>query len=332
MLITPAFIPHPLLTGPHRMTLIPRWIPRPHLLKNVPGTDRRFWVDSDSQIAAKCHWQKHANQHPTLLIIHGLEGCIDSHYMMGIAHKAWHSGINVVRLNQRNCGGTEHLTPTLYHTGMSNDLRAIMTELIHHDQLSSLWIAGFSMGGNLTLKLAGEIGATIPEIHGVVGVCPNIHPAACVEALQQPGNVIYHHYFLPRLKARLRRKAQHFPGRWDLSKLSNIRSMRQFDDVFTAPDAGYRNAEEYYEQCGARHVLHNIRIPTLIVTSRDDPFIPYETFRIDGIQSNPYIQFIATDTGGHCGFLQQSRPSEDYFWIENRIIQFVLAGARSKTL
>jgi len=313
------------------MTLIPRWIPRPYLLKDVPITDRRFQVDSDSQIAAKCHWQPQADQHPTLLIIHGLEGCTDSHYMMGIAHKAWHAGINVVRLNQRNCGGTEHLTPTLYHTGMSDDLRAIVIELIQHDHLSDLWLAGFSMGGNLTLKLAGEIGKTIPEIRGVVGVCPNIHPAACVDALQQPKNLMYHHYFLPRLKARLRRKAQHFPNRWDLSKLSTIRTMRQFDDIYTAPDAGFRSADEYYEQCGARHVLHHIRTPTLIVTSQDDPFIPYHTFMIDGIQSNPFIQFSDTKTGGHCGFLQRSQANEDHFWIENRIIQFVLAGERSHT-
>ncbi|WP_447971063.1 YheT family hydrolase [Nitrospira sp. M1] len=288
--------------------------------------DRQFQVDAKSQITAKCHWQKHAAQCPTLLIIHGLEGCSESHYMLGIAHKAWQTGINVVRLNQRNCGGTEHLTPTLYHTGMSGDLRAVILELIDHDKLSNLWLAGFSMGGNLALKLAGEIGDSFQSLHGVVSVCPNIHPAACVEALQQPRNLIYHHFFLPRLKARLRRKAQHFPHRWDLSQLASIRTMRQFDDVYTAPDAGYRDAADYYEQCGARHVLHNIRVPTLIVTSQDDPFIPFDTFRINAIASNPFIQLIATETGGHCGFLQRSQPHEDHFWIENRIIQFVLAG------
>ncbi|GJL54063.1 MAG: alpha/beta hydrolase [Nitrospirales bacterium] len=326
MLTTPTFIPHPLAAGPHRMTLIPRWIPRPYLLKGIPIMERRFQVDSNSQIAAKCHWQQHAAQCPTLLIIHGLEGCTESHYMMGIAHKAWQTGINVVRLNQRNCGGTEHLTPTLYHTGMSEDLSAVITELVRHDQLSDLWLAGFSMGGNLVLKLAGEIGDACPQLHGVVGVCPNIHPAACVEALLESRNALYHHYFLLRLKARLRRKAQHFPNTWDISKLSTINTMKQFDDVFTAPNGGYRNAADYYEQCGARHVLHNIRIPTVIVTSQDDPFIPYWTFHIDSIHTNPCIQFIATETGGHCGFLQHSQPHEDHFWIENRIIQFVQAG------
>ena len=308
------------------MTLVPRWIPRPDLLGDVPLEDRRFQVDTRSQISAKCHWQTEARAHPTLVIIHGLEGCTDSHYMMGIAHKAWYAGINVVRLNQRNCGGTEHLTPTLYNTGLSGDLHAVITELTERDELSEIWLIGFSMGGNLTLKLAGEVGETLTALRGVVGVCPNIHPAACVEALQQPKNWIYHQYFLTRLKARLQRKAQHFPNKWDLTKLSRIRTMWNFDDVYTAPDGGYKDAADYYEQCGARHVLQNIRVPTLLITSQDDPFIPYPIFRSEPILNNPFIQFIAPETGGHCGFFQRLQPNEDHYWVENRIVQFVKTG------
>ncbi len=304
------------------MTLIPRWIPRPHLLKDVPIEERHFQVDSHSQISAKCHWQTPAPEYPTLVIIHGLEGCTESHYMKGIAHKAWHEGINVVRLNQRNCGGTEHLTPTLYNTGMSGDLHAVITELTKRDGLFNIVLAGFSMGGNLSLKLAGEVGNSLTSLQGVVGVCPNIHPATCVEALQQPTNLMYHHYFLRRLKARLRRKTQHFPNKWDLSRFSSTRTMWEFDDVYTAPDGGYRNAADYYEQCGARQFLHRVRVPTLIITSQDDPFIPYHTFNIEAIQGNPFIQLLAPEHGGHCGFYQHSQVHEDNFWVENRIIEF----------
>ena len=308
------------------MTLVPRWIPRPHLLSHVPEANRQFQVDVHSQISAKCHWQTDAHKHPTLVIIHGLEGCTDSHYMMGIAHKAWHAGINVIRLNQRNCGGTEHLTPTLYHAGMSGDLHAVITELTNHDKLPDIWLVGFSMGGNLTLKLAGEVGNMISSLRGVIGVCPNIHPAACVEALQQPKNWVYHQYFLPRLKARLQRKAKHFPNKWDLSLLSRIQTMWHFDDVYTAPDAGYTDAADYYEQCGARHVLQHIHVPTLIITAQDDPFIPYRIFHEESLSSNPFIQLIAPETGGHCGFFQRSQTNEDHFWVENRIVQFVKTG------
>ena len=308
------------------MTLVPRWIPRPHLLQDVPSEERLFQVDTQSQISALCHWQTPAPEHPTLLIIHGLEGCTDSHYMKGIAHKAWYAGINVIRLNQRNCGGTEHLTPTLYNAGMSGDLHAVITDLTKRDGLFNILLVGFSMGGNLALKLAGEVGDALLSLQGVVGVCPNIHPAACVESLQQPRNWVYHHYFLRRLKARLTRKIQHFPHKWDVSKISSIRTMWQFDDVYTAPDGGYKDAADYYEQSGARQVLHQIRIPTLIITSQDDPFIPYPTFKIDPISDNPFIQLIAPESGGHCGFYQQAQPDEDNFWVENRIIEFVKTG------
>ena len=146
------FLPHPLLRGPHRMTLIPRWWSRPGLLHNIPTESRTFEVAPHSKILSKCNWQPIPKNHHTLILIHGLEGCTESHYMRGIAHKAWHAGLNVVRVNQRNCGGTEHLTSTLYNNGLSGDLLAVATELASGDALSAIWVAGYSMGGNLALK------------------------------------------------------------------------------------------------------------------------------------------------------------------------------------
>jgi predicted alpha/beta-fold hydrolase len=243
--------------------------------------------------------------------------------MRGIAHKAWHAGLNVVRMNQRNCGGTEHLTPTLYNGGMSCDLQAVVTELENHDRLSEIWVGGYSMGGNLALKLAGEVGDHLPALKGVVAVCPNIHPAKCVEALQQTENWIYYQYFLRHLKDRLERKAQLFPNKWDLSQLKRVRTLREFDDAFTSKDDGYEDASDYYERTGARHVLGNIHLPTLIITAQDDPFIPYPFFEESAIRTNPAIHFVAPRYGGHCGFLQRPQPDEDLFWAENRILDFV---------
>lgn len=317
------FVPHPLLKGPHRMTLAPRWWPRSAHRQNLPTTERLFDVEPGSRIATKCHWQPKPRQHHTLLLVHGLEGCTESHYMIGIAQKAWRSGLNVVRMNQRNCGGTEHLTPTLYHGGMSGDLYAVAKTLVEKDGLPAIWIAGYSMGGNLALKLAGEVGASFPQLKGVIAVCPNIHPAACVKALQQPRNWIYHSYFLSHLKQRLVRKARLYPGKWDLSPLESIRTLWEFDDVYTAKAGGFRDAADYYERSGARHVLGTIAIPTLVITAQDDPFIPYETFAIASIRSNSAIRFVAPAHGGHCGFLQRPRDREDLFWAENRILEFV---------
>lgn len=320
---TPTLTPHPLLTNPHAMTLFPRFWPRPNLLQGIPEEERLFQVDPESKILAECNWQADRKRHPALVLVHGLEGCTLSHYMLGIAHKAWHVGFNVVRMNQRNCGGTEHLTPTLYNGGLSSDVRAVVSELAFKDGIESVWVAGYSMGGSLVLRMAGEVGNRLPALRGVAAVSPNINPAVCVETLQQKQNWIYHLHFLIRLKARLRRKAGHYPGKYDLSLLPKIRTMSEFDNTYTAPDGGYVSAADYYERTGARHVLDHIRVPTLIITAQDDPFIPYQTFDIAPIHSNPHIRFVAPPYGGHCGFFQRTRQTEDHYWAENRIVEFI---------
>lgn len=244
--------------------------------------------------------------------------------MRGIATKAWLAGFNAIRINQRNCGGTEQETPTLYHSGLSGDLRAIANELADKDKLDRLWFAGYSMGGNLVLRMAGEMRASFPPLQGVMTVCPNIDPAACVTALEERRNWIYHRHFLHSMQARLRRKAALFPDRFDVTGLSSIRSLRAFDNAYTAPDGGFLNAADYYERVGARHVLEQITVPTLILTAQDDPFIPYRIFDTPEFGRNSSIHFVAPQHGGHCGFLQHPRPGEDVFWAENRLIEFMM--------
>jgi predicted alpha/beta-fold hydrolase len=248
--------------------------------------------------------------------------------MLGIADKAWHAGLNVVRLNQRNCGGTEHLTPTLYHSGMSGDFAKVVQELSEKDRLRDIWACGYSMGGNLILKMAGEAGEDLGSLQGLVAVSPNIDPAACVTALEQPTNWFYQRYFLTRLTARVRRKAAHFPNRFDLGLLARVRTLREFDDRFTAPFGGFRDAADYYERAGARHVLNRIRVPTLIITAQDDPFIPFRIFSAPALRAAPMIELVAPSQGGHCGFLQRPAQHEDRYWAENRLLEFSLRGGR----
>jgi uncharacterized protein len=317
------FIPYSLIRHPHAMTLAPRWWPRHGLLRGISTEPRLFTVAPNSRILGCCHWQREPTRSPTLILVHGLEGCSESHYMRGIATKAWLAGFNAIRINQRNCGGTEHETPTLYHSGLSGDLLGIATELAEKDGLDRLWFAGYSMGGNLVLRMAGEMGASFPPFQGAMAVCPNIDPAACVTALEERRNWIYHRYFLRSMQARLLRKAALFPGRFDVTGLSSIRSLRAFDDAYTAPDGGFLNAADYYERVGARHVLERIAVPTLILTAQDDPFIPYRIFSTPALGRNSSIHFIAPQYGGHCGFLQRSRLGEDVFWAENRLIEFM---------
>ena len=156
---------------------------------------------------AHCHWQPEPAAHLTLLLLHGLEGSSQAHYMAGIAQKAWDAGWNVVRLNQRNCGGTEHLSRGLYHSGLTHDPLFVIRELIAHDGIQSIAVAGYSLGGNLTLKLAGELGASVPELKAVCAVSPTIDLGRCVDALERRANFAYQWNFVRNLKARMRRSA-----------------------------------------------------------------------------------------------------------------------------
>lgn len=282
---------------------------------------RTFEVEAGSRVRAACHWQQHPSEHSTLVLLHGLEGSCDSGYILGTAEQAFAAGFNVVRLNQRNCGGTDDLTPTLYHSGLSGDIRTVLLELISKDGLSEVFAAGFSMGGNLVLKMAGEFGdAAPPEIRAFVAVAPALDLAACADALGAPSNFLYQHHFVTRLKRHIRLKARLFPERYPIDGLRGIRSVRDFDDVITARFCGFEGADDYYARSSALRVVANIRRPTLILTAKDDPFIPFASFGHPAIRNNPNINIIATEHGGHCAFISSDR--ENRFWAEGQIVNY----------
>ncbi|MEY4704754.1 MAG: hypothetical protein RL042_950 [Nitrospirota bacterium] len=319
------FAPAALLRNPHLMTIVPGYWPRRTLLAGIPTESRLFTTAPHTQLLGFCHWQPDRTACQTLVLVHGLEGSSESHYMQGIASKAYRAGMNVIRMNQRTCGGTEHLTPTLYNSGLSQDYRSIVCELADLDGLNRIWLVGYSMGGNLVLKAAGELGSSEAALAGVIAVCPNIDPTQCAQALEEPRNWLYHYHFLTRLKARMKRKAALFPDRWSLTGLDRIRVISEFDDRYTAPDGGYASGPDYYDRAGARHVLEKIAVPTIIITAQDDPFIPYSMFSLAAITRNPHIKLTAPHYGGHCGFVQRYRQDEDRFWVENRIIESISA-------
>lgn len=321
--LTASFEPMLVLRNAHMMTLVPPYWPRNQSLAAIPQESRLFTVGPGTQLQGFCHWQLNRTATPTAILVHGLEGSSESHYMRGIAAKAYRAGLNVIRMNQRTCGGTEHLTPTLYNSGLSADYRAIVSELARADGLEQIWLIGYSMGGNLVLKAAGELGSLESSLAGIIAVCPNIDPTQCVQALEQRRNWIYHRHFLVKLKNRLRRKAALFPGKWDLSGLDRIARISEFDDRYTAPDGGFQSGSDYYNRAGARHVLNSIDVPALIITAQNDPFIPYSMFTVPSIQRHPKIRLVAPAHGGHCGFFQWSSNGEDPYWAENRIIEFM---------
>lgn len=298
----------------------PRQFPR------LPApTPRYFDVSADVRVLAHCHWQFRPWDHPTLIVLHGLEGSSDAHYMRGLADKAFRAGFNAVRLNQRNCGGTEHLSTGLYHSGLAQDPAAVIRELIDVDGLPAIAVAGYSLGGNLALKLAGEGGADGPrELRAICAVSPTMDLERCVTALEARENRLYEWNFVRNLKARMRRKARLFPSRYRLNGLRRIRTVREFDEAFTAPHHGFRDAHDYYYRASAMRVIEKIRVPTLIITAEDDPFVPLDPFRDPIVTGNPSITVVMTSHGGHCGFLSTSRSDDDDgYWAERAVLEFV---------
>ena len=309
------------LRNPHLMTIAGSFWRR-HYPRLPAATARLFEVEPGTHVRGECHWQREPREHPTLVLLHGLEGSCGSGYMMGTADKAYAAGFNVVRLNQRNCGGTENLTPTLYHSGLSGDIRSVLLELIATDRLPQLFAAGFSMGGNLVLKMAGEFGdAAPPELRGFVAVAPAFDLAACADALGEPRNFIYQRYFVMRLKRRMRRKAKLFPERYPVDRLDRVRSVREFDDIITAPFCGFAGADDYYARSSALRLVGAIRRPTLIVTAKDDPFVPSASFASPALRQNPNITLEITEHGGHCAFIS-NQGGDARFWEERRIVDF----------
>lgn len=319
------FAPHRLLGSRDLMTIAPAFLRR-RFPRLPPGVPRLFDVERGTQLRGHCHWQAEPQKHPTLVLVHGLEGSSDSAYIRGCAEKGFVAGFNVIRLNQRNCGGTEQLTSTLYHSGRSDDFRAVVMELIGRDRLPEIFAAGFSMGGNLVLKMTGEFGDSTPvQFRGVVAINPSVDLASCADALGTPRNFIYNRHFVRRLKRRMLHKAGLFPEIYGTNvngrNLCRIGNVREFDEEITAPFCGFAGADDYYARSSATHVMAAIRTPTLILTAQDDPFVPFSSFGIPAIRDNPNVQLVAPRHGGHCAFISREDGPER-FWAEARLVEF----------
>jgi len=317
------FEPRESLQNGHVMTLYswgnPRYFP------GLPAPTRRYFdVARATRVVADCHWQADPWRRATLIALHGLNGSSEAHYMRGLAAKAFARGMNVVRLNQRNCGDTEHLAEGLFHSGLTADAAHVIDELTRVDGLTAIGVAGYSLGGNLALKLAGEFGAHAPAtLVGVAAVSPIIEISECTRALERSENWLYEWNFVRDLKRRIRRKEQCRPGRFDLAKLNAVKTVREFDETYTAPYFGFRNAEDYYHRASAMRVIDRVRVPALVITAEDDPFVPPAPFHDPKVTTNPQIDLRISAHGGHCGFVGPSSANDDGYWAENQIVEFV---------
>ncbi len=300
----------------------------------LPPADAVYFdTADDARVLAHCNWQPHRSEAPALLLLHGLEGSSQAHYMRGIADKAFAAGFNVVRLNQRNCGGTEALSRGLYHSGLTHDPLHVLRHLADGLGIREVVVAGYSLGGNLTLKLAGDAGDTPPSaLRAVCAVSPTMDLALCVDALERRANVLYQWNFMRNLRSRMRRKAHLFPDVYDPRKLAGVWTVRRFDDVFTAPMSGFGTAERYYREACSYRVIDRIRIPALVVSARNDPFVPPEQFERPEVTGNPHVHTLLTDEGGHCGFVGVPAGEDDGYWAESTIVRWACAHVDAAAL
>lgn len=262
----------------------------------------------------------------TLIVVHGLEGSSDSEYMLGVARNGLAAGMNVVLMNQRNCGGMDECAPTLYNSSLSADVAAVVRHVIEHDGVSQFALIGFSMGGNLVLKLAGEWGTEGPaQFRAVAAVGPAADLAASADALHEPANRLYEYYFLMKLFRRFRQKVKLFPANFDPSRLQGISSLRKFDDRITAFYCGFTGADDYYARASAANVIDRIAVPALVIHAANDPFIRLRPETRQRMLANPHITYIETEDGGHCAFVAQRNGggSDDGRWAEREVVEFV---------
>ncbi len=324
----PAFRPHRWLRGGHVQTLAAFFLSR---RIHLPPAERRLIeVEPGVPVLCHCHWQADRRSPLTLIVVHGLEGSSESQYMLGIARSGLAAGMNVVRMNQRNCGGMDHCAPTLYNSGRSADVAAVARNLVERDGVSAFVLVGFSMGGNLVLKLAGEWGNKGPEeFRGVAAVCPAVNLAAGADALHEPANWIYEYYFLLQLFRRFRRKVKLFPSAYDASRLRGVKTLREFDDRVTAYYCGFTGADDYYDRAAAAHVVDRIARPALVIHAANDPFVRIVPETRQKLLANRNITYIETEDGGHCAFVGERDLDSTYGdstydgrWAEREVVEF----------
>ncbi len=318
------FRPHRWLRGGHVQTLASFLLRR---RISLPATNERLIeVEPGVQVRCFCYWQANREEALTLIAVHGLEGSTESQYMRGMARHGLNAGMNVVLMNQRNCGGMDDCAPTLYNSSLSRDVAAVAKHVVDQDGISRFVLAGFSMGGNLVLKLAGEWGSEGPrEFKAVAAVCPAMDLAASADALHEPANRVYEYYFLVSLLRRFRRKVKMFPQHFEMSRWRGISSLRIFDDKITAYYCGFTGATDYYARAAAANVVERITVPALIIHAENDPFIRLLPETREKILQNPNITFIETEDGGHCAFLgaKNGVPGDDGYWAEREAVEFL---------
>lgn len=318
-----SFLPFPLLRGPHLQTIaaakLALWRREPPgevRVVALPDGDRLALVVSTPR-----SWQP---EHPSVLLLHGLCGCHQSSYMMRLALKLWQRGIRAIRMNMRGCGAGTGLARQPYHSGRSPDVLAVLEDLQRQWPQSPVTLLGFSLGGNVMLKFAGELGRQAEELCAqVIAVCPPADLAACSRLLGKPSNWLYERYFMRRLLAAVAERHRLFPNLAPVPLPERL-SLYQFDNLYTAPQCGFADADDYYACSSAAPLVPRITLPCRILFAEDDPFIDATVF--DGVALPENVEVVRTSKGGHLGFLGRPGRPGGYRWMDACLLDWIGAA------
>lgn len=308
------YLPPFFLFGAHVETIYPALLRRVTLL---PYARERIVTPDDDFL--DLDWLEKKDSDRVVIISHGLEGNSTRPYVKGMAKALHANGFNVVAWNLRGCSGEMNRQLRFYHSGATEDLATVIRHVSENKKFKKISLVGFSLGGNITLKYLGE--GNVPEVvrKAVVFSVPLDLKSSC-EKISRPVNRLYSNRFLRSLKSKIILKAQSRPD-LDTTRLRNIKTLTEFDDQYTAPLHGFRDAEDYYEQCSSLRFVHNVKTPSLIINTLNDPFLAEACFPVALLKDHPFVQLQVLSRGGHVGFAQFNKNG--LYWSEQRALDFL---------
>jgi hypothetical protein len=296
-----------------------------------PAARRERWELPDGDFLDVDRYERPGPEAPMLVVCHGLEGSSRAPYVRGLVAVALARGLAALALNFRSCSGEPNRLPRFYHSGDTGDLAYAVERLVRERPGRPLLVAGFSLGGNVVVKWAGERGDALPpEVKGAAAISVPFDLERSARAIDGPGfwSSVYRERFMRRLRAKAAEKARRFPGAFDARAAARARTFAEFDGAVTAPLHGFPSAEVYWRTCSSAAFLHGVRRPLLALSSLDDPIVPAGSIPVDLARANPWIRLETTDAGGHVAFVAGS-PFWPSFWAERRAVEFLAALVRA---
>ena len=319
----------PALTPPFR----PAWFCRGRHLQSSwgyffrkhPRVDwrRERWDTPDGDFLDVDFLDAGSCEAPTLLILHGLEGSADSHYVRGSAARAGALGWRTLALNYRSCSGEPNRNPRFYHCGETGDPGFVAGRILERFS-GPLLLAGFSLGGNVLLKWLGECGdGASARIRGAACISASLQPAECAKVLDSVPGYFYRWHLLSSVKRKAERFAELHPGLIDVEGVRRARTFHHFDRLVIAPLYGFRDELDYYEQADASPYLSKIRVKTLILAAEDDPIVPPHVFPHERVAESKWLGGALVKNGGHVGFVSGGNLRSPVYWAEARALEFL---------